>query len=85
VQLDDEQLTAAITILRELGFSRAWTLDYDGSDEIVFVVPREESGQVGLYESELEHAAVLKLMAVIPHTKVAVGPYRDGLQSTRLF
>jgi len=51
----------------------------------VFVVPREESGQVGLYESELEHAAVLKLMAVIPHTKVAVGSYRDGLRSTRLF
>jgi len=85
MQLDESQTAEAIKILRELGFSRAWTLDYDGSDEIVFVVPREESGQVGLYESELEHAAVLKLMAVIPHTKVAVGPYRDGLRSTRLF
>jgi hypothetical protein len=85
MQLDEPQTADAISVLRELGFSRAWTLDYDGWDEIVFLVPREESGQVGLRESELEHAAVLKLMAVIPHTKVAVGPYRDGLQSTCLF
>jgi len=85
VQRDDQQKAGAIAILRDLGFSRASTLNYDGGDEIVFVVPPEESGQVGLEESEFEHSAVLRLMAIIPHVKVWVAPDRDGLDRTRLF
>lgn len=85
VQLDNAQRAGAISILRDLGFSQAWILDYDGLDEIVFLVPREESGQVGLDESELEHAAVLRLKSVIPHAKVFVGSDVDGIHRTRLF
>lgn len=85
MNLAEEYRASATSILRAAGFSRAWVLNSEDPFEIGFLVPRTEGDVRSITESASTQQIVESLMAAIPHSKVAVGAYRDGLDIERLY
>jgi hypothetical protein len=75
----DYDIREVAEILRGFGYSRAWLVPRADPVEEVILVPREE-----LDEKEVQRHSI-DLMVKMPHHKVYLLPYRDGLSATRIY
>jgi hypothetical protein len=83
--LTEGEIVATAEVLRKAGFTTAWVLDDGDETEVAFLVLRTEGDFRSIQESPSTGLVVKALKAVLPHRKVFLAAFRDGLRVSKLY
>jgi hypothetical protein len=83
--LNEDQKEAISRVLKEEGFTSAWVLENSDESEAVFLVPGAEGDFRSIQESPSTGLVVRALKAALPHRKVFLGAFSEGLRVSRLY